>query len=545
MWLINCITLKLEQFVDSDIPKYAILSHTWEEEEVAFQDFKGLTPGDLEQPLLRTKGYRKIAATCRLALRRNLRYAWIDTCCINKESSAELTESINSMFRWYQVAAECYVFLSDLPSKTSAEEGLPRCKWFTRGWTLQELLAPKLLFFYDGSWSYIGSKADFSPIISSITNIHEEAFGGRKPWNFSVATRMSWAAHRKTTRTEDLAYCLMGIFQVNMPMIYGEGEKAFRRLQEEIVRRSNDLTIFAWDQEQGEVAHSGIFAQSPALFARSENIESVDQAWLDPVFSMTNKGLRFDNFKFLWKHLEIDDTVKGGESERTYSIPLGHRLNKSNKNWIALPLRKIGPDLFVRNGALLTASWERGSRVAVNFYLHAGSSYSNYFELLRRTEAVFFPKYQFQIQEVVPESHWDNAKSIFFSPLESFKIVLATLGTITVGASTIRVVVCIDFEPTPLRCRIFEANAQNRLSTWLFRHTRLGHDVTWEDVEADEPKLLEFTNQIEIFADRVKFRITVSTEKKIVPSISEYSIFCVNFRVETFSERTNERDRRF
>jgi hypothetical protein len=142
MWLVNSSTLQLEYFVGSNTPSYVILSHTWEDEEVTFQE--------LAQPsAVSKKGYLKIKETCLKARRHGHRYAWIDTCCIDKSSSAELTESINSMFRWYKNAEVCYAFLSDFRSGASAEDELAACRWFTRGWTLQELIAPTRLRFYN------------------------------------------------------------------------------------------------------------------------------------------------------------------------------------------------------------------------------------------------------------------------------------------------------------------------------------------------------------------------------------------------------------
>ncbi|PMD20393.1 HET-domain-containing protein, partial [Hyaloscypha hepaticicola] len=304
MWLVNCTTLKLEYFIGSKIPKYAILSHTWEDEQVTFQELDRHHPRDLDlserrlrQHIYDTtpKGYHKIWETCFLSKKRGFQHAWIDTCCINNDSSAELTESINSMFQWYQNAEECYVFLSDLPSETSAEEGFLKCKWFTRGWTLQELIAPKQVLFYNQAWKYVGSKATFCDLISEITNIDKRVLQGiNAAWDFSTATRMSWAAQRQTTRIEDIAYCLLGIFQVNLPMIYGEGANAFFRLQEEIVRRTNDLTVLAWNQKEGQELPCSLFASSPAGFADTGFVEAFHQQFLAPVFSITNKGLRFE-----------------------------------------------------------------------------------------------------------------------------------------------------------------------------------------------------------------------------------------------------------
>ncbi|KAH8912420.1 HET-domain-containing protein [Coniochaeta sp. PMI_546] len=233
-------SLKFQDFNESSLPPYAILSHTWNSpQEVTLED--------MTSPYLPSKkGYTKITETCRLALSQGLEYAWIDTCCIDKTSSAELTESINSMFRWYQKARVCYVYLSDLHTASAGPE-LARCAWFTRGWTLQEMLAPSTLEFYNMSWTLIGTRAQLQSILSDITSIPVQAITGERPLRlFSTAQRMSWASKRVTTRTEDVAYCLLGLFDVQMPLIYGEGNKAFYRLQEEIIRRNIDLTLFAW-----------------------------------------------------------------------------------------------------------------------------------------------------------------------------------------------------------------------------------------------------------------------------------------------------------
>jgi hypothetical protein len=152
------------------------------------------------------------------------------------------------MFQWYKAAELCYVALEDLLPDIAPEEGFSMCRWFTRGWTLQELLAPRTMKFYDMGWNYRGLKLDFISAIARITSVPMSLLKGyRDVAHYSVAEKMSWAACRQTTRVEDIGYCLLGIFDVNMPLIYGEGIKAFRRLQEEIVKRNNDLTIFAWE----------------------------------------------------------------------------------------------------------------------------------------------------------------------------------------------------------------------------------------------------------------------------------------------------------
>lgn len=171
-------------------------------------------------------------------------------CCIDKTSSAELSEAINSMFSWYQNAAVCYAYLSDVPKSTdvsAAESSFSKSRWFTRGWTLQELIAPCNLVFFSMDWHTLGTKIELSSRISSITGIERKFLSGKSLELASAAKIMSWAALRKTSRVEDIAYCLLGLFDINMPLIYGEGKKAFRRLQEEIMTsRSEDHSLFAW-----------------------------------------------------------------------------------------------------------------------------------------------------------------------------------------------------------------------------------------------------------------------------------------------------------
>ncbi|KAH8587748.1 heterokaryon incompatibility protein-domain-containing protein [Bisporella sp. PMI_857] len=244
MWLINTSTTRLEPkpFYEPVIPPYAILSHTWGDDEVDFEDFKEEKAAKLKD------GWSKIKNICEKALSDGLQYAWVDTCCIDKSSSAELSESINSMFFWYRQAAKCYVFLSDFKHGSTPEDQFPRCRWFTRGWTLQELLAPPTVLFYDRVWEEIGSKTHLCHIISGITSIPKEAILGDTPLAYySISQKMSWAASRVTSRIEDTAYCLLGIFDVNMPLLYGERHRAFFRLQEEISKNTLDMTLLAWE----------------------------------------------------------------------------------------------------------------------------------------------------------------------------------------------------------------------------------------------------------------------------------------------------------
>ncbi|KAI4131529.1 MAG: hypothetical protein LQ338_001163 [Usnochroma carphineum] len=289
MRLLNTSSLTLHDFYDKAIPPYAILSHTWGAEEVTFQNLD-------KQSSKALAGYTKIVDCCALALSDGWQYVWVDTCCIDKKSSAELSEAINSMYQWYKNAEVCYVYMVDV---IKAENELPlladapfyKSLWFKRGWTLQELLAPDFVVFYDRDWEELGTKLSLRTEVSYATRISSRHFAN--PTGASVAAKMSWAANRRTTRTEDIAYCLLGLFNVNMPLLYGEGQDAFMRLQEAILNKNSDESIFAW--KDPTLVVSGMFAQSPDAFAASGDIVSrvYPQLYRRPSV-MTNKGLEID-----------------------------------------------------------------------------------------------------------------------------------------------------------------------------------------------------------------------------------------------------------
>jgi hypothetical protein len=324
MWLINVKTYQLEEYIGEATPSYAILSHTWAEGEVSFHELKNSIAAAKAK-----EGFHKIEHTCRLARKHGLGYAWVDTCCINKESSAELQEAINSMFEWYRRAQRCYAYLcdvdygyyhhdrilKDLPQlflgdgddvgpgsepyhaplidfdRSEVDIGfgqsdqagelalldetdndahlelcrdrtkamLARSRWFRRAWTLQELIAPPQLDFYDTAWNLLSSRESIATLVYDITKVDLKILRASdaawSKWNvrqeldaIPAARKMSWAAGRKCTRREDEAYALLGLFDVNMALLYGEGDKAFIRLQEEILRHTKDVTILAWEE---------------------------------------------------------------------------------------------------------------------------------------------------------------------------------------------------------------------------------------------------------------------------------------------------------
>ncbi|KAI5985001.1 heterokaryon incompatibility protein-domain-containing protein [Pisolithus marmoratus] len=244
--------------LDDGTTSYAILSHRWGlGVEVTYEEMIGfMTLEDWKRDEVKKRyGYQKIIKCCEQAMKDGYKWMWIDTCCIDKRSSAELSEAINAMYRWYQNAQMCYAYLNDVDesvfptepddSKFDQSNGWP--EWFMRGWTLQELIAPEQVEFFNKDWVRIGNKQRLAPTLQGITGIPRSVLTrGLTGKRLSVAQIMSWAAERKTERVEDRAYSLMGLFGVNMPMLYGEGKNAFRRLQLKIIKGSGDHSIFAW-----------------------------------------------------------------------------------------------------------------------------------------------------------------------------------------------------------------------------------------------------------------------------------------------------------
>lgn len=395
MWLLTTDTHELKFFEDINAqvrPRYAVLSHRWGEGEATFKEV-------MKARQKQTPGWMKILRCCEQAKRDGYEYVWIDTCCIDKRSSAELSEAINSMFKWYQLSQVCYAYLSDctwdgeiaqlrrgavvqlaesrfiddviwhcnyddcgaiLFDEVEVREHLqmlhdapevnqchecqywfPSTKihlghmyeheisekqfeftqsvWFQRGWTLQELLAPTDVIFYNKFWRQIGTKRELWTAIEKRTRIPRGALLGDFKHimsTYCIAERMSWAAGRQTTRVEDRAHSLLGLFNVNMPLLYGEGKVAFQRLQEELVRTSQDSSIFAWTEQSGEFREyldtrygtcNGMLADNPDSFA---NV-SLKGFW--PAarhFSWSKEGIE-DNFALFRHRFEIFAAVLG------------------------------------------------------------------------------------------------------------------------------------------------------------------------------------------------------------------------------------------
>ncbi|KAI6012987.1 hypothetical protein EDC04DRAFT_2579676 [Pisolithus marmoratus] len=277
MYLLNIKTQELEDIHERR--PYAILSHAWREGEAhRFREIG--TKSVRMQP-----GYEKVEMCCELARQDGLDYVWVDTCCADANSSAAQSEVTISAYAWYQQAHVCYAYLDDADGSKDPRErnSTFKCsRWFRRAWTLQELLAPKHVFFFAKDWTMIGTKAGLSSVISEITGIHRDALEHpeRVPC-FSIATRMSWAKERMSTKEEDRVYALMGLFSVNLPILYGEGEmRTFLKLQIEIMKTTDDQSIFAWHSAGGASASSeshgsGLLADTSECFADCGDVQHI------------------------------------------------------------------------------------------------------------------------------------------------------------------------------------------------------------------------------------------------------------------------------
>jgi hypothetical protein len=340
MRLIHSRTLQFHEFYDNAIPKYVILSHTWGEGEISYADMCRLqklqayisrvqstqdakvswnivsgfvTEGEYETTCLlrESRGYTKLTMTAEVASQFGFDYFWMDTCSIDKSSSAELQEAINSMYRWYRESSFCLVHLEDvdMDSIEDLSTQLQDCKWIGRGWTLQELIAPRSCLFLDKNWRPIAYRNSswMLKALHEATGIPQHVLETCDLSRSSVAQKMSWAAGRITTRAEDRAYSLIGIFGVHMAMLYGEGENAFRRLQEEILRNTPDDSIFAWQAQELDFSIcSGLLASSPSEFQHCGNILQGQ-----PIFiSTSNLGIRLD--------IEVSPFDDAGEHDPLY-----------------------------------------------------------------------------------------------------------------------------------------------------------------------------------------------------------------------------------
>lgn len=553
MRLLNVQTFALESFADhTTAPEYAILSHTWGDDEVLFQDVQPVT----DTTKLK-HGWKKIEYTCHQALKDGLKYAWVDTCCIDKSSSAELSEAINSMFAWYKESEVCYVYLADVgpgeerdeiretASTSAAEErestfannaaGVPcsqgnattqqgcepsrpigarehastsascragaadskastkdetssppdfddvaslsvgetdppstvsdndcnnvsfadhfkASRWFTRGWTLQELLAPKRIEFCSARWNLLGSLEDRATEVAAVTSIPRPALYREVPMtSYSVAQRMSWAANRITTRLEDQAYCLLGLFQVNMPLLYGERHKAFERLQKEILRTSGDLSILAWEHHSFSMpGKDSLMAESPAAFASSGRFRTIGLSYR-PSVSLTPSGLQ--------AFLPVASTGRGAVSKTTFYVALNCyderfptkplALATTSTGWVkradnkdttvALLPPRLSPEMPTRLFLLHCAEKAKSIKFTLSYDAGDRGNLTAPLYYLRLFDTSPHRQYQAKITDLYPLYRW-NKSSMFYELRHSAddRLVLPNDGDPPIAGFTLR-----------------------------------------------------------------------------------------------------------
>lgn len=390
MRLLNTKTYQFHDTEDPVVlssPEYAVLSHRWQAPEIKLQTFNA---DDLHNTTsgtsLQTPQLNKIRQVCAKARSRNppLDWVWIDSCCIDKTNAVEESRSINSMFEWYRRAALCIVYLYDVDKGAPFESQSPdrrhkKSEWFTRGWTLQELLAPRQMEFYDRDWRFMGTKNSLAGTLAYLTGIGKEYLLGEKSiMTASVAERMSWMAGRSTTLVEDVAYSMLGIFNVNMAPLYGEGVKAFIRLQKTLMEDSTDESLFAWTvpedtllrcyERRGKVPTWapktwGLLAPSPDCFTKYRDIVVIPEGVVPRLrggYSWTQHGVMFEmpsrsSGNFLYTDFRRKERLfplncwKRGQDGKPYTVQvlLGKR-HKNDQTYTRIQLDKLGLGLGVK-----------------------------------------------------------------------------------------------------------------------------------------------------------------------------------------------------
>ncbi|KAL9017667.1 MAG: hypothetical protein Q9185_005001 [Variospora sp. 1 TL-2023] len=365
--LINTTTYELYKNGDAEVkasPHYAILSHRWGKAEVTFQM---LTNPQWRESNLGAEPMKKIREACKKARDRDtpIEWLWCDTCCIDKNNSEELRSSIDSMFEWYRKATVCYGYLTDVdwdPSRQQMSKSVDRPNqesvWFERGWTLQELLAPRYMEFFDRNWTFMGTRDGLSDKLQSVTGIAKKYLTGAA--NFkqaSVATRMGWMAGRTTTEIEDIAYSMLGLLDISMPIYYGEGVKAFMRLQRTLIESSWDESLFAWttpangltcyrrDNKTPVWAPNswGLLAPSPDCFSRYRDLVVLPDLCVPRLSGSYKWVQRAIQFAMPMKS-GTEVTNFFGRARKEVTLPLNcWRQHDDGKSWnVNVKLRKNG-----------------------------------------------------------------------------------------------------------------------------------------------------------------------------------------------------------
>ncbi|KAF2968884.1 hypothetical protein GQX73_g4655 [Xylaria multiplex] len=515
--------------------KYAILSHTWgwqDEEtgkwahkvdEVTYNERHQFSnPFNESLPPSKRKAYRKIYYTCRRALDLGCSYVWIDSCCIDKSNSAELTESINSMFRWYSEADVCLVYLVDsCGGATAPQNGVPdphrlytkdgtSCRWFSRCWTLQELLASRKLVFYDGEWGLIGTLQDQAPKdldefrseISKITKVDAEAFlGEAQLWEYSVEAKMNWASNRKAGRPEDIAYSLLGLFDIHMPLIYGEGARAaFQRLQLEIIKSTSDLSIFAWHTEgshqEGQIC--SVLADSPSQFRFPRRICRVMP---ESHHTMTNKGIEM---------ISSLHRVQTPSGERYFLVLQG---DESQSDSIGIFLRKVDYNVFQRVEESLAQIPNLAVYPATHrntFYITSSPQHNLKLPALDPGSIHVPPEYE--VIDLLPEACWDCENRVLLGRIPCNDGVKALKLSITISDEHWVEVTLLSCPPN---LEILTYRTDKAISDALFTRAHRREFMNWDELVNKIPQINDFDSTVYIDDDSVSFEARDQNRRKV------------------------------
>jgi hypothetical protein len=452
------------------------------------------------------------------------------------------------MYQWYEAARICFVLLEDLVSGQPLEACLTSCRWFSRGWTLQELIAPRLVRFFDQSMQFVGTKRDHAALISVTTKIPPYILlEGVEEESICVAAKMSWAAGRQTKRKEDAAYCLLGLFNVHMPLIYGEGDQAFQRLQEEIVKRHNDITIFAWNP-LGKQLHNreyiGLFAPSSADFAESFAIRPFTDVFIE--FSTTNKGVLFTSEIRL--RTDVIEQPGNGASGEVYLFCLGIDSQcggGERQRHTGIYLRKLGPRLYCRLGNIRMAStpWKIARILstldvtATHILIDPMVAMTNV-PFLYRMSSVHVPWYgDVRVDKAYPTSLWDHTDSLYMSARFYGWTLHPVVLVLSVRVCNVPLVLLCDYKVEPPVLKVFQPLQRPRETALIFQEKYREDGASWQDLFLQAPSLETLNNTVFIDQGTTSMRIRFNLESKhirvLYKNIATKSLTCSIVHVPT------------
>ncbi|RYO20381.1 hypothetical protein AA0113_g705 [Alternaria arborescens] len=427
------------------------------------------------------------------------------------------------MYQWYEAARICFVLLEDLLPEQPLEAYLTSCRWFSRGWTLQELIAPRLVEFFDQSLQFIGSKRDHVELISATTKIPPHILReGVEGASICVAAKLSWAAGRQTKRKEDAAYSLLGLFNVHMPLIYGEGDQAFQRLQEEIVKRHNDMTIFAWnplERQLYERQYIGLFAPSPAHFANSFAIYPFDDVFIE--FSTTNKGVLFTS------EIRLRVVEQPGDDDPgvVYLFCLGMSSQYGGyerRRHTGIYLRKLGPRLYCRLGNIAMASfpWKATRRLstldvtATHILIDPIVATTNV-PFLYRMSSVHVPcPGNIRVDKAYPTTLWDHTDSLYMSARFYGWTLHPVVLALSIWVCNVPLVLLCDYKVEPPVLKAFQPLQRPRETALIFQEKYREDGTSWQDLFLQAPSLETLNDTVFIDQGATSMRIRFTLESK-------------------------------